>query len=91
MTGYVEVGGGFAIARLRVGVSLRSPDGREVYFQPGDDSAAILDTVEALDEVDEVPEAAWIANPNLTDEESAAARETARDRVAAIALGDYFA
>lgn len=51
MSRYEDVGGGYAVARLRVGVSLRSPDGREVYFQPGDDSAAILDTVEALDEI----------------------------------------
>lgn len=45
--------GGFAYAEHRVGLSLMAPDGRCVYFQPGDDTAAILDTIEALDEIDE--------------------------------------
>ena len=52
---YIEITpGGFRYARLRVGVSLQTPDGsKEVYFQPGDDTTAILETIAALEEVDE--------------------------------------
>lgn len=50
--GYLEISPcGFSYAEHRVGVSLRSPDGRIVYFQPGDDSAAILETIAALEEI----------------------------------------
>lgn len=50
--GFLEVTpDGFSYAEHRVGVSLRSPDGRIVYFQPGDDTAAILETIAALEEV----------------------------------------
>lgn len=51
MSGYIEIGGGYKFARLRVGCSLMSPSGAEVYFQPGDDSAAIIEAVEALEEI----------------------------------------
>lgn len=44
---------GYIYAELRVGVALRNPAGKEVYFQPGDDTAAILDTIEALDSIPE--------------------------------------
>jgi len=50
--GYLTLAGGYEFARLRVGASLRSPDGREVYFQPGDDADSFLETVDALDELD---------------------------------------
>lgn len=54
MAHYLEITpAGFAYVELRVGLSLRSPDGREVYFQPGDDTAAILETIEALEEIPE--------------------------------------
>ena len=48
---YVDIGGGYRFARLRVGAAVMAPDGREVYFQPGDDTAAICATIDALDEV----------------------------------------
>lgn len=52
MSRYLEITpAGYSYAQLRVGVSLKSPDGREVYFQPGDDTAAILATIEALEEI----------------------------------------
>lgn len=54
MAHYVEITpAGFAYAEHRVGLSLRSPDGESVYFQPGDDTAAILETIAALEEIDE--------------------------------------
>ena len=49
--GYLELGGSYSYAPLHAGVSLRSPNGREVYFQPGDDTASFFETVEALDEI----------------------------------------
>ena len=53
MAGYQDIGGGYKFAELRVGAALMAPNGREVYFQPGDDTAAICDSVAALDEVSE--------------------------------------
>jgi hypothetical protein len=54
MAHYVEITpAGFSYAELRVGLSLKAPDGQEVYFQPGDDTAAILETISALEEVQE--------------------------------------
>lgn len=51
---YLEVTpDGFAFAVLRVGLILRAPDGEDVYFQPGDDTTAILETIESLEEVAE--------------------------------------
>lgn len=44
------VGGGYLFCPLRVGATLHAPDGRTVYFQPGDDEAAIRETIEALEE-----------------------------------------
>lgn len=59
MSGHMEITpNGYAYAVLRVGVSLASPDGRSVYFQPGDDSAAILETISALEEIPEGKRAA---------------------------------
>lgn len=40
--------GEYVVVELRVGAVLKHPDGREVFFQPGDEAADILDTVDAL-------------------------------------------
>ncbi len=64
--GYINIGGGYSYAPLRVGLSLMNPEGREVYFQPGDNEATIRDTIDALDESGEA------------------------DRLASLALGEYF-
>ena len=53
MKQYLNIGGGYFYAVLRGGVALRNRDGHEVYFRPGTAAAAILDTLAALDEVDE--------------------------------------
>lgn len=53
MAQYQDIGGGYKFAELRVGATLMAPSGREVYFQPGDDTAAICETVAALDEISE--------------------------------------
>ena len=45
------IAGGYSYTALRVGLVLRSPSGRAVYFQPGDATATILETIEALEEV----------------------------------------
>lgn len=50
-TSYMPLGGGYAYCALRNGLVVRNPQGVEVYFQPGDDEAAIRDTLAALDEV----------------------------------------
>lgn len=42
---------GYAYAEMRVGVMLRHPNGREIYFQPGDDTKIILGTLASLEEV----------------------------------------
>lgn len=56
--GYLDIGGGYSYAALRVGLVLRNPAGREVYFQPGDDEAAARDSIDALDEIsDDVTDA----------------------------------
>ena len=51
MSTYQDIGGGYKFAALRVGCSMIDPNGREVYFQPGDDTSLIIDTVEALDDI----------------------------------------
>lgn len=48
---YHAIGGGYSYAMLRVGMTVRNPSGVEIYIQPGDDEAAMLDTINALDEV----------------------------------------
>jgi hypothetical protein len=53
MASYQKIGGGYKFAELRVSASLMAPNGREVYFQPGDDTATICDNVAALDEISE--------------------------------------
>ncbi len=51
MAEYLSIGGGYQFAELRVGASLKNPQGREVYFQPGDDTQTIRENVEALQDV----------------------------------------
>lgn len=59
---YLEITpGGFRYAVLRVGVALVAPNGVEVYFQPGDDTTAILETIEALEEIPDDKRAAVAA------------------------------
>lgn len=53
MSAWHEVGGGYAYALCRVGMTLRAPNGATVYVQPGDDTTAMLENVEALEEVTE--------------------------------------
>lgn len=48
---YIEIAGGYSYALLRVGMTVRNPAGREVYCQPGDDTAAMLANIEALEEI----------------------------------------
>lgn len=50
---YLAIGGGYSYCPLRVGLVLRNPAGRQVYFQPGDQEAAIRETFDALGEIDE--------------------------------------
>ena len=48
-----ETMGGYVLHRLRVGCALTDPSGRQVYFQPGDCTAGILDQWDAIR--DEIP------------------------------------
>jgi len=58
MSRYLDIGGGYKFAELRVGASLMAPNGQEVYFQPGDATATICETIAALDEIsDDVTDA----------------------------------
>lgn len=50
-TGYMPIGGGYEYAALRVGLSVRHPNGREIYIQPGDDETIMRDNIAALDEI----------------------------------------
>lgn len=50
-SGYLRIAGGWIYAPLRVGLSLRAPDGSECYFQPGDDTAEILAQIDAIGEI----------------------------------------
>jgi hypothetical protein len=51
--GYLAIGGGYSFAPLRVGMVVRNPEGKEIYCQPGDDTAAMEENISALDEVSE--------------------------------------
>jgi hypothetical protein len=51
MSRYVDIAGGYAYASLRAGMTVRAPDGKEIYIQPGDDEATMMDNIEALDEI----------------------------------------
>lgn len=46
-----DIAGGYSYQELRVGLILSNSDGKQVYFQPGDDTTAILETIEALEEI----------------------------------------
>ncbi len=50
--GYLPIAGGYSYAPLRVGLVVRNPAGQDVYVQPGDDEAAMRETIEALGELD---------------------------------------
>lgn len=52
LRGYIAIAGGYHYAPLRCGLTVRAPDGREVYCQPGDDEAAMRANIDALDEID---------------------------------------
>lgn len=65
MNAYIEVGG-YSYAVLRAGVAVRNPAGKEVYFQPGDATAAILPELEALQDIPEHARAA-VADMALSD------------------------
>lgn len=49
--GYEAIGGGYAVAFMRVGLAIRNPQGRDIYVQPGDDESAMRDNIESLDEI----------------------------------------
>lgn len=68
MACYIEITpGGFAYAKLRAGTALKAPNGLEVYFQPGDSEAAILETIEALDEIEDSAARGRVADVALSD------------------------
>ena len=50
-TGYMPLGGGYSYAALRNGLTVRAPDGQEIYVQPGDDESAMRENLTALDEL----------------------------------------
>lgn len=50
-TAYQPIGGGYAYASLRVGMSIVDPHGAEIYLQPGDAENAMLECISALDDV----------------------------------------
>lgn len=60
--GYTAIAGGYSFARLRVGLIVRAPNGREVYCQPGDDEAAMAANIDSLDEIDGEDKRAIIAD-----------------------------
>jgi hypothetical protein len=60
--GYDEIGAGYSVAELRVGMVVRNPEGKEVYVQPGDDAATMRENIASLDEVSEDVDDAKRAN-----------------------------
>jgi hypothetical protein len=60
--GYLPIAGGYSYAPLRVGLSVRAPDGKEIYCQPGDDETAMRANIDALDEIEEGDKRATIAD-----------------------------
>lgn len=76
--GYLGIGGDYSYAPLRAGLVLRAPNGKEVYFQPGDDEAAIRSEIEALDEL-----SCDILSGHITEEK--------HSDICDLALGEYFA
>lgn len=66
--GYTEITpNGYSYAILRVGVAMKNPKGEDVYFQPGDDTAAILETIEALEEIEDLQKRNNLAEITLGD------------------------
>lgn len=53
MSTYVDIGGGYSFASLRVGMVVRNPAGEEIYCQPGEDETAMRANIDALDEISE--------------------------------------
>lgn len=53
MSTYLEIGGGYSYAALRVGLVVRNPAGQEIYCQCGDDETAMRANIDALDEISE--------------------------------------
>jgi hypothetical protein len=47
----IDIGGGYNYTALRIGLVVRNPAGIEIYVQPGDASATMLDNIAALDEL----------------------------------------
>lgn len=69
-TAYQPIGGGYAYASLRVGLTIRNPQGRDIYIQPGDDESIMRDNLESLDEISldpDCPKRAAIADMLLGD------------------------
>lgn len=50
-TGYMPIGGGYEYAALRCGLSIRHPNGKEIYVQMGDDETIMRENLAALDEI----------------------------------------
>lgn len=50
-TAYMPIGGGYAYASLRCGLTVRAPSGAEIYIQMGDDETAMRDNIAALDDI----------------------------------------
>ena len=50
-TAFQPLGGGYAYASLRVGLTIVNPRGESIYVQPGDDESIMRDNLEALDEI----------------------------------------
>ncbi|SKB49882.1 hypothetical protein [Sphingopyxis flava] len=61
------IAGGYSFTPMRVGVLLTSPRGDEMFFQPGDAAAHLLDTIEALDEIEDDDLRAWLSEIVLGD------------------------
>ena len=65
--GYYPLPGGYAYARLHVGMCVRNPAGRDIYIQPGDAESAMWANIAALDECDDPELAAHLAHMTLAD------------------------
>lgn len=50
-TSYMPLGGGYAYSALRHGLTIRNPQGRDIYVQMGDDEKAMRENLKALDEI----------------------------------------
>jgi hypothetical protein len=50
-TSYQPLGGGYAYSALRCGLTIRNPQGRDIFIQMGDDENAMRENLKALDEI----------------------------------------